>query len=133
MYVCMLFSSLPIGPFQWPITSSITLTFNLNWLVFLQQLRFTSLSVFIQTHPVNFPVGGNQSAQTETPTFGRVLTNSFRIGGALGSSNIENVLTENEPATSEVKGECSDHCATIIGILMFLLYFSISLKVICTK
>ena len=27
---CVLFSSLPIGAFQWPITSSIKLTFNLN-------------------------------------------------------------------------------------------------------
>ncbi len=27
----MLFSSLPIGAFQWPIASSITLTFNLNY------------------------------------------------------------------------------------------------------
>ena len=58
----MLFSSLPIGAFQWPITSSVTLTFNLNQL-FLQQLRFTSLAVFILTHPVNFPVGGNRSAR----------------------------------------------------------------------
>ncbi len=30
--ICMyvLFSSLPIGAFHWPITSSVTLTFNLN-------------------------------------------------------------------------------------------------------
>ncbi len=27
--------------------------------------------------------------------FGRVLTNSFHMSGALGSSNTENVLTEN--------------------------------------
>ena len=34
MCVCMymLFSSLFIGAFQWPITSSVTLTFNLNWI-----------------------------------------------------------------------------------------------------
>ncbi len=28
--VSVVFSSLPIGAFQWPITSSVTLTFNLN-------------------------------------------------------------------------------------------------------
>ncbi len=28
--VSVLFSSLPIGAFQWPITSSVMLTFNLN-------------------------------------------------------------------------------------------------------
>ncbi len=36
------------------------------------------------------------------------------MSGALGSSNIEKVLSELriEPAASEVKGERSDHCAT---------------------
>ena len=99
----MLFSSLPIGAFQWPITSSVTLTFfNLNEL-FLQQLRFTSLSVFILTHPVNFPVGGNRSARRKPTTFGRVLTDSFHMSEALGSSNIEKVLSENQ--TRNLGGE----------------------------
>ena len=102
VYVCVLFSSLPIEVFQWPITSSVTLTFNLTQL-FLQQLRFTSLAVFIPTHPVNFPVGGNRSARRKPTTFGRVLTVSFRTSGALGSSNIEKVLSENR--TRDLRGE----------------------------
>ena len=40
------------------------------------------------------PVGGNRSARRKPTTFGRVLTNSFRMSGALGSSNIEKVLKE---------------------------------------
>ena len=40
------------------------------------------------------------------------LTDSFHMSRALGSSNIEKVLAENRTATSEVKGERSDHCAT---------------------
>ncbi len=85
----------------------ITPTFNLNWL-FLQQLRSTSLSVFILTHPVNFPVGGNRSARRKPTTFGRVLTDSFRMSRvALGKFPLRI-----EPATSEVKGERTDHCAT---------------------
>ncbi len=51
--------------------------------------------MFILTHPVNFPVGGNRSARRKPATFGRVLTDSFRMSGALGSSNIEKVLSEN--------------------------------------
>ena len=87
----MLFSSLPIGVFQGPITPSVTFTFNLNYsiaTVFSQQLRFTSLAVFILTHPVNFPVGGNRRAWRKPTTFGRVLTNSFHMSEAMGSSNI---------------------------------------------
>ena len=45
-------------------------------------------------------------------TFGRVLTDSFHMSGALVSSNIEKVLSENRTAASEVKSERSDHCAT---------------------
>ena len=100
--VSVLFSSLPIGAFQWPITSSVTLTFNLNYL-FLQQLRFTSVAVFILTHSVNFSVGGNRSARRKPTTFGRVLTDSFHMSGALGSSNIEKVLSENR--TRNLRGE----------------------------
>ncbi len=74
--VGVLFSSLPIGAFQWPITSSVELTFNLS-LLFLQQLRF--LAVFVLTHPVNFPVGGNRSARRKPTTFGRVLTTDLKI------------------------------------------------------
>ncbi len=58
--------------------------------------------MFILTHPVNFLVGGNRSARRKPTTFGRVLTNSIRMSGTLGIG----------PATSEVKGERSDHCAT---------------------
>ncbi len=59
----------------------VTLTFNLIPYLF---------------HPVNFPVGENQSA--------------WKKLGALGSSNSENVLTGNR--TRKVKGERSDHCGT---------------------
>ncbi len=55
------------------------------------------------THPVNFPVGGNRSARRKPTTFGRALTNSFHMNEALGSSNIENVLTENR--TRNLKDE----------------------------
>ena len=97
MYVCICYSAhSPLGLFSGRIT------FIQNWL-FLRQLRFTSLSVFILTHPVNFPVGGNRSARRKPTTFGRVLTNSFRISGALGSGNIGNVLTENR--TRNLRGE----------------------------
>jgi hypothetical protein len=49
-----------------------------------------------------------------------VLTDSFHMSGALGSSNIEKVLSENRTcATSEVKGECSDHCATEAPLRFF--------------
>ncbi len=90
----MLFSSLPVGAFQRPITSSSTLTFNLNYL-FLQQFRFSFPICDILTHPVNFSVRGNRSARRKPTTFGRVLTNSFHMNEALSSSNVENVLTEN--------------------------------------
>jgi hypothetical protein len=59
-YVCgnitLLFSSLPIGAFQWPITSSIMITYvSLDYLS-LQQWEYdtTFLTVFILTHPANF-------------------------------------------------------------------------------
>ncbi len=59
--------------------------------------------MFILTHPVNFPVGGNRSARRKPTTFGRVLTDSFHMRGALGSSDIEKVLTENR--TRSLRGE----------------------------
>ncbi len=59
--------------------------------------------MFILTHPVNFPVGGNRSARREPTTFGRVLTNSFHVSGALGLGNIEKVLSENR--TRNLRGE----------------------------
>ena len=65
--------------------------------------------MFILTHPVNFPVGGNRSARRKPTTFGRVLTDSFHMNGALGLSNIDLRI---KPAASEVKGKRSDHCAT---------------------
>ena len=64
---------------------------------------FTSLAVFILTHPLNFPVGGNRSARRKPTTFDRVLTNSFHMSEALGSSNIEKVLSENR--TRSLRGE----------------------------
>ena len=39
----------------------------------------------------------------ENPRLSAVLTDSFHMNGALGSSNIEKVLSE--------RGERSDHCA----------------------
>ena len=66
--------------------------------------------MFILTHPVNFPVGGNRSARRKPTTFGRVLTDSFHMSGALASSSIENVFIGNR--TPQVKGEPSDHCPT---------------------
>ncbi len=90
----MLFSSLPIGAFLWPITSSVTLTFNKLAIFTTIEIYFPSCVCPI-THPVNFPVGGNWSAQRKPTTFGRVLTNSFHMSGALGSSNIVEVLSEN--------------------------------------
>ena len=56
--------------------------------------------MFILTHPVNFPVGGNRSARRKPTTFGRVLTDSFHMKRALYSSNIETVLTENRTASA---------------------------------
>ena len=46
---------------------------------------------------VNFPVGGNRNARRKPSTFGgvHVLINSFHMSGALGSSNMEKVLSEN--------------------------------------
>ena len=82
-----------LGLFSGRLHQVLRLLFNL--LTFLQQLRFTSLSVFILTHPVNFPVGGNRSTWRKPTTFGRVLTDFFHMSGALGSSNIEKVLSEN--------------------------------------
>ena len=46
-------------------------------------------------------------------TFGRVLTDSIHMSGALGSSNIENILTENRTCRN-LRGERSDHCATVV-------------------
>ncbi len=60
--------------------------------------------MFILTHPVNFPVGGNRSARRKPTTFGRVLTDSFHMSGALSSSDIKNVLTENR-----IRGESWKH------------------------
>ena len=68
---------------------------------------FTSLSVFVLTHPVNFPVGGNRSARRKPTTFGRVLTDSFHMSKALDSSNIEKVLAENR--TRNLRGERPAH------------------------
>ena len=68
--------------------------------------------MFILTHPVNFPVGGNRSARRKPTTFGRVLTNFFHMSGALGSSNIEKVLAENRTRNLRDEGRGSDHCAT---------------------
>jgi hypothetical protein len=61
MHMCvetslLLFSSLPIGDFQWPITSSVMITYvSLDYLS-LQQWEYdtTFLTVFILTHPANF-------------------------------------------------------------------------------
>jgi hypothetical protein len=39
----------------------------------------TFLIVFILTHPVNFPVGGNRSTRRKPTTFGRALTDSFHM------------------------------------------------------
>ena len=59
--------------------------------------------MFILTHPVNFPVGGNRSARRKPTTFGRVLTDSFHMSKALRSSNIEKVLSEIR--TRNLRGE----------------------------
>jgi hypothetical protein len=58
--VTLLFSSLPIGAFQWPITSSITLTevtYLAQTMYLYNNCDITFLTVFILTHPVNFPCG----------------------------------------------------------------------------
>ena len=57
-YSYRLFGSLPSGAFRWPITSIITLTFNLNNLIEVLLPR-----VFIVSHPVNILVGGNQRGE----------------------------------------------------------------------
>ena len=61
----------PIGAFQLPITSSITIYYN----------NFTTIEIllpYIRVYPnplsVNFPVGRNWSARRKPTTFGRVLT-----------------------------------------------------------
>ncbi len=102
-YVMLYYSAHSLGAFEWPITSSILrllLTYKLA--IFTTIGIFTFLSVFILTHPVNFPVGRNWSARRKPTTFGRVLTDSFHMSRALGSSNI----------AKEVRDERSDHCAT---------------------
>ena len=63
--------------------------------------------MFILTHPVNFPVGGNRRARGKPTTFGRVLTDSFHMSRALGSSYTEKVLTENR--TRNLRGERRAH------------------------
>ena len=63
----ILFSSFPIGAFQWLITSSFTLSFNLNQL-FLQQLRFTSLAVYPNT-PCQLPCGKKPERPEKTHDF----------------------------------------------------------------
>ncbi len=68
--------------------------------------------MFILTHPVNFSVGGNLSARRKPTTFGRVLTDSFHMSGALVRVTLRKVSLRIEPAASEVKGERSDHWAT---------------------
>ena len=70
--------------------------------------------MFILTHPVNFLVGGNRSARRKPTTFGRVWTSSFHMRGALGSTNIVNVVTENR--TRNLRGERSDHYAIMENI-----------------
>ena len=90
----------PLRLFSDRLHQVLRLRLLINW-------NFTSLSVFILTHPVNFPVGGNRRKPT---TFGRVLTNSFHMSEALGSSiTLRTFSLRIEPATSEVKGERSDH------------------------
>ena len=87
--------------FQWPIIFNL----NNNW-------DFTSLSVIVLTHPVNFLVGGNQRTRRKPTTFGRVLTDSFHMSEALGSSNNENVLTENRTRNLLLPSFLANFCQT---------------------
>ena len=103
LHITYIIQLTPLGAFQWPITSSVMLTFLPKLVIFTTIEVFTSLAVFILTHPVNFPVGGNRSARRKPTTFGRVLTSSFHMSEALGSSNIEKVLSENR--TRSLRGE----------------------------
>jgi hypothetical protein len=55
-YITLLFSSLPIGAFQWPIALSIMLT--ITWTIYLyNNCDIPFLTVFILTHPANLPSG----------------------------------------------------------------------------
>ena len=68
----------PRRAFQWPITGSIHLVVLVRLFIFTTMF-FTFLTLFILTHPFNFPVGGNWSSRRKPKTFGRALTDSFHI------------------------------------------------------
>ncbi len=57
----------------------------------------------IPTHPVNIPCGTEREYPQRTHDFWQSVTGSFRMSGALGSSGIENVLTEDR--TRNLRGE----------------------------
>ncbi len=101
LYVTCYSAHSPLGLFVGRLYQVLRLL--LTWTsYFYDSWDFTFLSVFILTHPVNFPVGENRSARKNS-RLSAVLTNSFHMSGALSSSNIENVLTENR--TRNLRGE----------------------------
>ncbi len=61
----------------------------------MQVFQFSAkLWLIVKKNPVANDTTRN--ARGKPTTFGRVLTNSFRISEALGSSNIENAIIENQ-------------------------------------
>ena len=80
----ILFSSLHIGAFQLAITSSITLILVIPTALRLDYLYnncdVTFLTIFILTHPVNFPCGRKSERQEKTHDFWQ------SVGGPLFTS-----------------------------------------------
>ena len=74
--------------------------------LFLQHLWYYFPNYVILTHPVNFPCGRKPEHAEKPTTFGRALTDSHMSPRTLES------IARIEPTISEVKGACSDDCAT---------------------
>ena len=67
------------------------------------QMRFCLLICVFPNRPCQLPCGRKPDRSEKTHGFGRVLTNSLHQSGTLGSSNIENILTENR--TRNLRGK----------------------------
>jgi hypothetical protein len=74
---------------------------SLDYLSFIT-IVITFLDVFILTHPVNFPYGRKPERPEKTHDFRQSVGRLFPLGS----------VASIEPTISEVKGACSDDCAT---------------------
>jgi hypothetical protein len=105
-------SCMYIRAFQWPVLLTYIIfilpILSLDYLSLQQYLWITILTVFILTHPVNFPCGRKLERPEKTHDFRQVVDRLFS----------HESIARLEPTISEVKGACSDDCATVAHALL---------------